>query len=144
MCVCVCAHAGSPVVHWTTPRYGSIAGGTVVTIHGGGFSSDTYISTNLVFFGSIPCDVIWYGVPSYTCSTWTRWLVLFASNIFVRIFIGTDLQLTNWSVSLDPTLMLSRGSTQNGCRLKSLATGLFWKLQIIMKASSITGAPLPW
>ena len=46
-------------ISWTWPRYGSIAGGTTVTIYGSGFTTDAYNHANLVFFGTIPCDVNW-------------------------------------------------------------------------------------
>ncbi len=46
-------------IHWVSPRRGSIAGGTKVTIYGSGFSTDAYDSANLVFFGNVPCEVNW-------------------------------------------------------------------------------------
>ena len=53
-------HTRHTVISWITPGRGSIAGGTVVKIYGGGFATDAYSSYNLVYIGNIPCQVNWY------------------------------------------------------------------------------------
>ena len=54
------AHAD---ISWTGPRSGSIAGGTVLTVAGSGFSTDAYSTSNLVWLQGedgtkIVCDFI--------------------------------------------------------------------------------------
>lgn len=48
------------------PRYGSIAGGTLLTVYGSGFVSDFYSGSASVFVGEIPCIMNWYGIPRGT------------------------------------------------------------------------------
>ena len=44
-------------IYWTTPRYGSLAGGTKVEVHGTGFSTDSYTTYNVILLGQTPCIV---------------------------------------------------------------------------------------
>jgi len=44
-------------IYWITPRYGSLAGGTTVSIHGMNFNNDSYTTYSVILLGSIPCIV---------------------------------------------------------------------------------------
>ena len=65
-------HVSPTELHSLDPLEGSIAGGTRVYVHGSGFSTDSYTGSNLVFFGDIPCDVVWYTVTARRLECITR------------------------------------------------------------------------
>lgn len=50
------------VIWWVSPRFGSIAGGTVLDIHGSEFVTDAFTSSNIVWLEGegtrVICDVI--------------------------------------------------------------------------------------
>lgn len=48
----------SAVIHWITPRSGSLAGGTTVNVYGREFATDSYTSHSLILIGQVPCVVI--------------------------------------------------------------------------------------
>ena len=45
---------------WISPREGSIAGGTTVTVRGADFATDQFTGQNLVFLDDVPCIVEGY------------------------------------------------------------------------------------
>lgn len=78
----LCAYAGFSVVskHYigsptllspaevrdVQPRYGSIAGGTLLTVSGSDFVSDFYSGSASVSVGGLPCTMNWYGLRRCT------------------------------------------------------------------------------
>ena len=82
-------------VNSLSPTRGSLAGGTKVTIDGGGFSGDPYDTTNVVFFCEAPCDVDWFnsGTSMTRIVCWTRPYVearedSSSSRLTTRVYVG--------------------------------------------------------
>ena len=51
------------VINWSSPSQGGIAGGTILSLSGGGFATDAYTSSNVVWLEGddglrIICDFI--------------------------------------------------------------------------------------
>ena len=51
----MCMYAVS--IGYVSPRRGSLAGGTRLTVYGNGFLTDAYSFVNLVYIGDLPCTV---------------------------------------------------------------------------------------